>query len=99
MDLKKLAVYIKNYKIIQQQKKAAQRFLEYCKENAQFRQKHSDIYYYVKQNGISMYPYDWFGQIGNLPLEKVKRCGGGINMSYIKERNFIMTGVFRIWKL
>lgn len=67
--------YVVSYKRIKRAKEASKRFLSYCDFHVEYRNNHEKVYDYVKKSGLTMYPYQWFGEIKDKKY-KIEKMGG-----------------------
>lgn len=75
MIAKKVIYYVTHYHQIKSAKTIQKRFLDYCDAHSKYRDKHRDVYEYVKAHGVTMYPYPWFSELKDQVYE-VRRDGG-----------------------
>ena len=45
------------------------RFVNFCDQNPAFKNENSAVYEFVKNHKVQMYPYDWFDNFKNIPIE------------------------------
>ncbi len=56
------------------------RFMDYCNDHEEFKQDNLEVYQYVKRKNVQMYPYDWFDNAIQPPIEVKKDVS--CNMKY-----------------